>query len=117
MRLLRTHLTPSLGILGRTGQASAAARRRVVGRHVSGPGTIRQGGRLHGGASTGPRTAAGRHKIADFHTTHGRLTKEKRKEARQQAQDGRQIRAEIREIEAESIAAGFLDKNWRKMFR
>lgn len=82
------------------------------------PGNKKNGRcRVHGGASTGPRTAAGRQKIADLHTTHGRLTKEKREEARRRAQDGREIRAEIREIEAESIAAGFLDKNWRKMFQ
>ena len=32
----------------------------------------------HGGKSTGPKTQAGRDKIAALHTTHGRLTKEKR---------------------------------------
>jgi len=82
------------------------------------PGNAKTGRcRLHGGASTGPRTAAGRQRLAGLHTTHGRLTKAKREEARRRAQDGREIRAELREIEAESIAAGFLDKNWRKMFQ
>ena len=32
----------------------------------------------HGGKSTGPRTQAGRNKIAALHTTHGKYTKAKR---------------------------------------
>ena len=41
---------------------------------------VKQTGRCtrHGGKSTGPRAQAGRDKIAALHTTHGRLTKEKR---------------------------------------
>ena len=36
----------------------------------------------HGGKSTGPRTQAGRDKIAALHTKHGKLTKAKRQEAK-----------------------------------
>jgi hypothetical protein len=44
------------------------------------------------------------------------LTKEKRAEARQRAQVGREIRAELRDIEREAIAGGLLAKDWREMF-
>ena len=70
----------------------------------------------HGGKSTGPRTEEGRARIAAAQTTHGRLTKEKRAEARQRAQVGREIRAELRDIEREAIAGGLLAKDWREMF-
>ena len=70
----------------------------------------------HGGKSTGPRTAEGRARIAAAQTKHGRLTKEKRAEARQRAQVGREIRAELRSIEKELVAAGLLDRNWRDLF-
>jgi len=68
----------------------------------------------HGGKSTGPRTQAGRDKIAALHTTHGRLTKEKRQEAQKRAEVGRKVRAEIERIEASLIEQGILERNWRK---
>ena len=68
----------------------------------------------HGGKSTGPNTQAGRDKIAALHTTHGRLTKEKRQEAKKRAEIGRKVRAEIRRIEASLVEQGVLDPNWRK---
>ena len=79
---------------------------------------VKQTGRCtrHGGKSTGPRTEEGRARIAAAQTTHGRLTKEKRAEARQRAQVGREIRAELRDIEREAIAGGLLAKDWREMF-
>ena len=40
----------------------------------------------HGGKSTGPRTQAGRNKIAALHTTHGKYTKTKRQEAQKSAE-------------------------------
>ena len=40
----------------------------------------------HGGKSTGPRTQAGRNKIAALHTTHGKHTKTKRQEAQKSAE-------------------------------
>ena len=71
----------------------------------------------HGGASTGPRTQAGRNKIAALHTTHGRLTKEKRQAAKKRAELGRKVRAEIKEIETNLIEQGVLERNWRKEWK
>ena len=73
--------------------------------------------RLHGGKSTGPRTVEGRERIAALRTTHGRLTKEKRSEAKHKAEVGRQIRAEIRDIAAWAVARGWLDPNWKDLFK
>ena len=77
---------------------------------------VKQTGRCsrHGGKSTGPRTQAGRAKIAALHTKHGQLTKEKRETARQRAELGRVVRAEIKEIETNLIEQGVLERNWRK---
>ena len=68
----------------------------------------------HGGKSTGPRTQDGRDKIAALHTTHGRLTKEKRAAAKKRAAVGRKVRAEIKQIETSLIEQGVLIRNWRK---
>lgn len=70
--------------------------------------------RNHGGASTGPKTEAGRARIAAAQTTHGRLTKQKRAEAKRNARVGRQICAELAEIEAWALGVGHLEKHWRK---
>ena len=70
--------------------------------------------RNHGGASTGPRTEEGRARIAAAQTKHGRLTKEKRAEAKRNAAVGRQIRAELREIEVWALGRGHLEKDWRE---
>lgn len=67
----------------------------------------------HGGRSTGPRTEAGRAKIAALHTRHGRLTKERRAEAKRRAAEGRRVRAELRDLEGLAISQGWLDRNWR----
>ena len=72
--------------------------------------------KLHGGASTGPRTKEGLTRLTEARTKHGKFTKEKRAEARQRAQVGREIRAELRDIEREAIAAGVLAKDWREIF-
>jgi hypothetical protein len=70
----------------------------------------------HGGKSTGPRTEAGRARLAALHTQHGRYTKEKREAARASAEVGRQLSARIKLIELDLIAAGILDKHWRQRF-
>jgi len=77
---------------------------------------VKQTGRCtrHGGKSTGPRTKAGRDRIAALHTTHGRLTKEKRAAARKRADLGHKIRAEIKQIEASLIEQGVLERSWRQ---
>ena len=71
----------------------------------------------HGGKSTGPRTQAGRDKIAALHTTHGRLTKEKRQEAKRRAAVGRKFRAEVKQIEASLIEQGLLCRIWRQNWK
>ena len=70
----------------------------------------------HGGRSTGPRTEEGRARIAAAQLKHGRLTKQKLAEAQRKAQVGREIRAELRVIEKESIAMGILTRAWRDQF-
>ena len=77
---------------------------------------VKQTGRCtrHGGKSTGPRTQAGRDKIAALHTKHGRPTKEKRDAARKRTEVGYKIRAEIKQIEASLIEQGVLERNWRQ---
>jgi len=68
----------------------------------------------HGGKSTGPRTEEGRARIAAAQTKHGGLTKERRAEAKRNAEVGRQIRAELAEIEAWALGLGYLEKDWRE---
>ena len=70
--------------------------------------------KLHGGASTGPRTKDGLARLVASKTTHGLYTKEKRAAARRFAEQGRQMRAELQEIENWSVARGHLSKDWRK---
>ena len=70
--------------------------------------------RVHGGASCGPRTAEGRARIAAAQIKHGRLTKEARAEAKERAKVGRQLRAELREIERWALDLGLLERDWRE---
>ena len=73
--------------------------------------------KLHGGVSTGPRTKDRLARLTESRTKHGKFTKEKRAEARRGAQVGREIKAELRDIEQEAIAAGALGKDWRDQFK
>jgi hypothetical protein len=70
--------------------------------------------RLHGGASTGPRNKDGLARLTDARTNHGKFTKEKRAEARRRAEQGRQLRGELAELEAWFVDHVHLGKNWRK---
>jgi hypothetical protein len=72
--------------------------------------------RLHGGASTGPRTAGGRTRISAANLRHGKFTKDKLEKRRASAAKGREIRREFRQMERELIANGLLDKRWRDSF-
>jgi hypothetical protein len=72
--------------------------------------------RMHGGLSTGAKTQDGRAKLRALHWKHGRATTEAKAEARRRAQVGREVRAELREIEREAIATGLLAKGWRDQF-
>ena len=71
----------------------------------------------HGGKSTGPKTQAGRDAIAALHTTHGLTTKAERAKAKHRAEVGRQVRAELTEIEAWALCRGHLKKDWRDQFK
>ena len=70
--------------------------------------------RLHGGASTGPKTKEGLKRLAESKTKHGRYTKIEREKAKARAERGRIIRSELRELEAWFIDHGYLKKDWRK---
>ena len=73
--------------------------------------------RLHGGASTGPRTKDGLQRLTAARTTHGKYTKEKRAVARRYAEKGRQMRAELAELEEWFVDHGHLEKDWRDQFK
>jgi hypothetical protein len=70
--------------------------------------------RLHGGASTGPRTEDGLKRLGESKTKHGRFTKSERKKAKQISEKGRKIRKELKELESWFVDHGHLKKNWRK---
>jgi len=72
--------------------------------------------RLHGGASTGPRTKEGVARLVASKIKHGRFTKEKRAEAKLRAEQGRQMRGELAELESWFVERGLLDKKWRDWF-
>ena len=72
--------------------------------------------RVHGGASTGPRTEEGRARISEANLRHGRYTKDKLEKRRENVANGREIRKELRQMERELIAGGLLDKHWRDSF-
>ena len=69
--------------------------------------------KLHGGRSTGPRTADGIARLAMSKTTHGRATKAERAKAKHRAVVGRQVMRELKEIEQWALDQGHLTKDWR----
>ena len=73
--------------------------------------------KLHGGASTGPQTKDGLARLTEAKIKHGKFTKERRAEARRFAEEGRQMRAELAELEDWFVDHGHLDKNWRNQFK
>ena len=72
--------------------------------------------RLHGGASSGPRTEVGRARISAANLRHGKYTKDKLEKRRENAAKGREILRELRQMERELIVNGLLDKRWRDRF-
>ena len=70
--------------------------------------------RVHGGASTGPRTEEGRARISDANLRHGRYTKDKLEKRRENAAKGRAIKQELQQIEQMLIKQGDLPESWRK---
>ena len=73
--------------------------------------------RLHGGASTGPRTEEGLARLTAARTIHGKFTKEKREIAKRRAEQGRQMRGELKELETWFVDHRHLDKRWRDWFK
>lgn len=97
------------------GQRCGAKTRRGTG--CQRPANKRNGRcRLHGGASTGPKTNEGRARISDANLRNGRYTKDKLEKHRENAAKGREIRKELRQMERELVAVGLLDKHWRDSF-
>ena len=72
--------------------------------------------RLHGGASTGAKTEAGRARISAANLRHGKFTKVRLEERRANAAEGLEIRKELWQTERELIANGLLCKRWRDSF-
>ena len=72
--------------------------------------------RLHGGASSGPRTEVGRVRVSAANLRHGKYTKDKLDKWRENAANGREIRRELRQMERKLIANGLLDKRWQDRF-
>ena len=72
---------------------------------------------LHGGASTGPKTAEGRARIAAAQFKHGNRSKAASAAQRARAARGRAMRAELAALEAEVIREGLLQSNWRDDYR
>jgi hypothetical protein len=73
--------------------------------------------KLHGGASTGPRTKEGLARLTASKITHGKYTAAKCAEAKRKAQVGRQVRAELRDIEEWALDRGHLSKDWRDQLK
>ena len=73
--------------------------------------------RLHGGVSKGPTTEAGLARLTEARTKHGKFSKAKRAEARRRAEQGRQMRGELKELEIWFVDHGHLSKDWRDWFK
>ena len=72
--------------------------------------------RLHGGASTGPRTEEGRKLISQANLRHGKYIKNKLEKQRENAAKGRVIRKELHQIEKGLVKDGVLARDWRQHF-
>ena len=72
---------------------------------------------LHGGRSTSPKTEDSLARLTAARSTHGKYTKEKRAVARRFAEQGRQMRAELAELEAWFVDHSHLDKKWWDQFK
>jgi hypothetical protein len=68
---------------------------------------------LHGGRSTGPRTAEGRQRIATANLKHGQKTKEQLKAQRELATAHKQINSALRQQIELMKQQGFLPKDWK----
>ena len=72
---------------------------------------------LHGGASTGPKTAEGRARIAAAQFKHGKRSKAFVAAQRAKNAKGRAIKRELKSIETQLVFDGLLPKRWERAFR
>ena len=72
---------------------------------------------LHGGASTGPRTAEGRARIAAAQFKHGMRSKAFVAAQRAKNAKGKAIKRELKSIEAQIVLEGLLPRGWERAFR
>ena len=72
--------------------------------------------KLHGGRSTGPKTKEGLARLIKANTKHGAFSKDARKKAKHIAEQGRYLRAELKELETWFMDQGHLDKKWKDFF-
>ena len=98
-----------------TGQVKDVKQKQKKGTPCQRPAKLPVGRcRLHGGASTGPRTKDGLKRLVASKTKHGRFTKSERAKAKARAEQGRIIRRELKVLETWFIDHGHLKKDWRK---
>ena len=71
--------------------------------------------RLHGGASTGPRSEEGRKLISQANLRHGKYTKNKLEKQRENAAKGRVIRKELHQIEKGLVKEGVLASRLKRL--
>ena len=72
---------------------------------------------LHGGASTGPKNAEGRARIAAAQYKHGRRSKAFVAAQRARNARGKAIKLELKSIETQLVFDGLLPKRWERAFR
>jgi len=72
---------------------------------------------LHGGASTGPRTAEGRARIAAAQFKHGKRSKAFVAAQRARNAKGKAIKRELKSMETQLVFDGLLQKRWERAFR
>ena len=72
---------------------------------------------LHGGASTGPKTAEGCARIAAAQYKHGRRSKAFVAAQRARNARGKAIKRELKSIEAQMVLDGLLPRGWEKAFK
>ena len=72
---------------------------------------------FHGGASTGPRTAEGRARVAAAQFKHGRRSKKAIAERKAATRKKKAMCAELKALEGICIESGLLRKDWESAFR
>ena len=102
------------GALASIGRANGAGPRPVRARPARGRHTsATDGAHCTAAGLTRPKTEDGLARLTEARTTHGKYTKEKRAAAKRRAAVGRQMRAELAELEEWFVDHGHPDKQWR----